>query len=795
MELRVGSLDFSLPLSGSGPRTATTTLVFPRPVLTAAAGLAGYTASFTSGDHHIGRAEIRLETSILTNTVTVSGTFGLRDWSGNWDDPYNGTLDFAVVAELEPATGPGSIPPRTDLAIVDMELNQATQFFRTNGFLDPATTQPNNSVFMIARKDTGIRVYIDWDSTAGLPPISRLTGTLIVQTGSTMLTLQPINPLGAITPHRDITVNQALANDTLNFMIPAAHCVGTITVTCRVFDQNAPDRGSSGAFTRSITFTAVDPLRIFLVGVGMTTPATAAPSEAAVAASLLPLRQTYPRGDIEQTGFTTITLTQSITGCPTSGCGDGFHQLMDMLRDLRGGSGDIYFGGLPAGVGGVGGNCVIGCSPTGDRVGAAFIDFGLSIPHEVGHALGRRHARCVGCSPPAQNPDPDFPQYGSFPSDSIGVFGFDPTTNTVFNPASALDFMTAFLPLIGWVSPYTYRALLAASSDGGGVPGACTVRGARTETLFLRMTIDRDGKVVVGASFHHDAVIQGSSGCDGRFTIEFLDSEKKVLDCAGVGCGCESQGCGCWPKSIRQPVRFPKNSKWMLVWDGDKKIHEEPIPDAPTVKVTSTNSQKDGMLVSWTSDPGRCWYLVQWFDEKAGVWRGVAPRQQTTSLLVPIRLFSHSRSLKIRVLATEKIATGYHEREIVLSDYTPPNVTVGLGGFDTTVKESQVASEVLTAIVRDSAGRKVPADNIIWYNSEGSELGRGESVDLRQITRGQHVIRVVVRGTGGRPTARSWFVEHTSSGVVVHHAICDSEPQSPDEGHKHPHPVPKPCDG
>ena len=94
--------------------------------------------------------------TIAQNTVTVDGTFGLRDWSGNWDDAYDGNIDFVVVAELQPVTAP---PPRADLTITGMEANQATQFFRSSSFLDPANVRPDNSIFLIARKDTGIRVY------------------------------------------------------------------------------------------------------------------------------------------------------------------------------------------------------------------------------------------------------------------------------------------------------------------------------------------------------------------------------------------------------------------------------------------------------------------------------------------------------------------------------------------------------------------------------------------------------------------------------------------------------------
>ena len=60
MEFRTGSVDFSSPLRGSGPRTGSQTIVFPRYVTTATAGLTGYTIEFSPpDDHHVGRMQIQ----------------------------------------------------------------------------------------------------------------------------------------------------------------------------------------------------------------------------------------------------------------------------------------------------------------------------------------------------------------------------------------------------------------------------------------------------------------------------------------------------------------------------------------------------------------------------------------------------------------------------------------------------------------------------------------------------------------------------------------------------------------
>ena len=181
MEIRIGSADFSAPLRGSGPRTASQAVIFPRAVNQAAVGLIGYSAAFgDNDDHNIGKLQIKVDATVTSNVVNVTATLGLRDWSGDWDDDYQGTVEFAVLADLVSATAP---PPRGDMVIVDMEANQAVQFFRAARFLDASNVLPDNAIALVESKATGFRMYVDYDAFSGLPPVSHLTGQMTVRTG------------------------------------------------------------------------------------------------------------------------------------------------------------------------------------------------------------------------------------------------------------------------------------------------------------------------------------------------------------------------------------------------------------------------------------------------------------------------------------------------------------------------------------------------------------------------------------------------------------------------------------
>jgi hypothetical protein len=102
MQIQAGSVSLA-PISGSGPQALSTTVTLPSPVTQATAILTGFLVEFSGGnDHHLGQLDIQVKVpsnGISGATVTVQAILGLRDWSGNWDDQYDGRIFFTVVGE------------------------------------------------------------------------------------------------------------------------------------------------------------------------------------------------------------------------------------------------------------------------------------------------------------------------------------------------------------------------------------------------------------------------------------------------------------------------------------------------------------------------------------------------------------------------------------------------------------------------------------------------------------------------------------------------------------------------
>lgn len=101
LQMKTGSIYFG-PLNGRGPALETSLpQVFSGPVTQACCVITGVDYGFTDGDHDLWRTTIQLEPRIDQDVVTALAIFGLRDHSGNWDDRYDATIHFCILADVQ----------------------------------------------------------------------------------------------------------------------------------------------------------------------------------------------------------------------------------------------------------------------------------------------------------------------------------------------------------------------------------------------------------------------------------------------------------------------------------------------------------------------------------------------------------------------------------------------------------------------------------------------------------------------------------------------------------------------
>lgn len=813
MEIRLGSLFFP-ELRNDGPQTAETVVRFPRNAVTAVAGIVGYSATFLGDDHHLGKLQIELETIIDgadPQNVTVRGTFGLRDWSNSWDDPYTGTVQFALIGELEAAVPPGPGEARPDLIIVDMELNQVIQHFRSQFHLGAPNVFPDNSVRLVANKATGVRIYVDYDRNSGLSDIPSITGTLdVIAANGTTTTLFPST---SIVPRRDSAIDRRIGEHTFNFIINEAQCRGLVTLRCRV-RSTADATQFSELFEKQVVFEDLPPLPVFAVGINYTGPdviagqPTGAPTQFDFLATLPLTELLFPIPSVLLTGFQTINYDEEVKSNLANGC-EKMGDLKDAIAEMRGDSNDVFLGLLNTGVDT---GSVKGCGGGGVVAGVTIVDRQNTAAHELGHALGRRHAPCdnVGrCNRP-RNPDENYPDYAGYDSDSIGEYGFDTRFGTIKDPAVAHDIMGYSDD--DWISPYTYKALMSripeltatadlalawASSRLG--EDRAEWKKTKIEHIFLDLRIHRDRRVEIKPAFHFPAFPSAVESTPTAFTVEFLDGKGEVLtaDCLygqGDACGCGCAGGGLWPRHIVQAVPFDTRANKLAIYEADKLIHEQEITAPPKIRLTCTDgdqdSRSDVLAFHWTtgnnhqpeggnSSKGELWYLLQWRD-RHGTWRGVMPRTQRTRAEVPKRLFGRQTRVAVRVLATAGIATGMDLWEGEVYEASPPPRRRGprlmLQGVNQFAGEPQPLPPVLRVAPLDRFGSGIAAPEIVWFDGNGAELWRGRELDLRHIRRGRQVVRAVLLDGGQGGAVAAFLVERDGDSFRLIRGYAPSNP-------------------
>src|SRR5262249_7692762 len=145
----------------------------------------------------------------------------LRDWSataGEYDDRFAMTITCFVLADIEASGVP--VP----LRILGIEHSQCTQYFRSE--LLPYNR--DNSIAMVAGKDTVFRVYVATTNDPSSPTPIAITGQLEIRPPGhpDWTVLMPIN--GPIAPRLGEDIDRRNRDHTLNFVIPGFLCHGMV---------------------------------------------------------------------------------------------------------------------------------------------------------------------------------------------------------------------------------------------------------------------------------------------------------------------------------------------------------------------------------------------------------------------------------------------------------------------------------------------------------------------------------------------------------------------------------------
>jgi hypothetical protein len=308
----------------------------------------------------------------------------------------------------------------------------------------------SNTIPLVAGRDAFLRVFARANQANDLTPNVRVR----VYSGGTLVNTMTLTKA----PGVPIVPDQGLASASYNGIVLASFVQPGLRILADVDPTNVVAEGTeddnsfpTNGTPVTIDVRAVPPLRITFVPVVQRFDKNLVGniSDANKDQFLVDARRMLPLLDIDAQVHAPYTTADSLELSSNDGNSEWLRVLSEM-NALRIAESSVrhYFGVVKvsynsgvAGYGYVPGRAVVGWDylPSGRNVAA----------HELTHNFGRFHAPCGG----AGGPDPNFPYAGG----TIGVYGYDLTTNAVRTPSS--------FDLMGycsnpWISDYTYLGVM-----------------------------------------------------------------------------------------------------------------------------------------------------------------------------------------------------------------------------------------------------------------------------------------------------------------------------------------------
>jgi hypothetical protein len=518
-------------------------------------------------------------------------------------------------------------------------------------------TMDDSRTVHIAGRLTMVRVFVN---VTGVASVGGVSGRLTRYLGG-----MPQDSLDAGPITANASINEGNLAHTLNFTLPPNWVVAGTSYVLEIDPLNVIGEGVESNNRHpavgelSFNFVDADALEVVIVPIPYqrngTGPVTMPKTNDLSYLTWMPIK-VYPVSVVTYTLHPPVaTFTGDLTTL------SGWEQLLTSIHSIHNAEDPdwekVYFGLVNSGCGG---SCIAGLGYLGAPTAIGFSgttdgnnNASSTFTHEMGHNFNRRHA--PGCG--AGGVDSSYPPaYVIGGQASIGLWGYDPATTTLYNPAVYRDYMSYCGP--EWTSDYTYKAIYdfraAASFD------LATAQSA-TAALYVGGRIDEQGQVHLLPLNLNTAPVHAAS--TGTHRVELLDAGANVLasqpfDLTPVafdtlGGGGEGRGFGFFMPAVDDVAA-------LRIYEGDRIVFERRASGpAPQIEAGPQSLSMDGTSVSWVMRAGNAEvrYRIRFSPDGGQTWQVLALDASQATWTVPPDLLAGAVQPVLEVQAMDGVRT------------------------------------------------------------------------------------------------------------------------------------------
>ena len=705
--------------------------------------------------------------TLKAQTITTGASFTGQD-GHKYDFQARATDNAGNVQAWSTAPTANTTIATVDFSAIGLEITQAVQDL-------------NNSVPLVEGKRTFARFHVK--SAAGdHGPVSAQLN--LYRNGQFVQAIMASNPNGAITIRQ--SPDRGQRQDSFYFDLPASWLNGTITLEGRISSGWAQTDPNNDTAAATITFTAVPPLRVWILDMCYTWLGTDHDVPwSDIDAITSYLRRMYPISNLVVPGVAILT--------PCLSAWQGEQQNLDDLAIIRqswaltrpwervyGVFSNDYAAanwGCAGGLSYVPSTIATGVTgPTPGCYSAADLDgsWGDEIAaHELGHALGRPHAPSVDsplpyCAGQETDRDANWPvdhtQGNISPTTSAtspaAMYGFDIETLQVY-PPTWKDIMSYCSPQ--WISDYTWKKIqqqLLAEAEWWQAQSAVPTGLPLDYLVVSGKVIMTTQQVQLGDFYHLTSAVAPTGRVPGEYSI-------RLLGAGGVTLAdypftpqfnypdYPSPGSGPLTALISEAVQWDPGTTRVAIYRGATEVAGRNVsPHTPVVTIQAPHGGETftgPFSVQWQATDGDndpMTYLLQYSADGGATWRPLSGIINNRSATVDPANLPGTTQGKFRVLASDGVNTG---QATSAGAFTVPDKAPSVRIESPTAGAHYIPGQPVALIgqAMDVEDGALTGDALQWMSSLSGALGVGQMLHVTDLPEGLHTITLTAQDHGG----------------------------------------------